>query len=68
MSKAIRIECVGPTLGGRVCIGDVSRQVLSLGIDVPSSVLAFSVVRALTGSPGLVRLESTGLMEHGIHP
>ena len=35
---------------------------LSFGIDAPSSVLAFSVVRALTGSPGLVRRESTGFM------
>jgi hypothetical protein len=35
---------------------------LPLGIEVPPSVLAGCVVCALTGSPGLLRQESTGLV------
>ncbi len=47
--------------GGRVRIRDVSDQRGPLGMVVPPSVLAFCVVRAPTGSPGLVCRESTGL-------
>src|SRR5213082_627018 len=37
-------------------------SVLPLGMDLPSSVLVGCVVRALTGSPGLLLLESTGFV------
>ncbi len=43
-------------------LSDVPREQLCFGIEVPPCVVVACVVRAMTGSPGLLRFESTGLV------